>query len=134
MPRTLARRSALPLVCLAFACLFGAALADIQRQQKPSDPEEPNRIDPRYVGYRTEADPLASDPSVAGQWTAPMNWPANAVHSILLRTGKVLWYRGDETTPTTYVWDPIANTLQSQTVGGIIWCGGNTMLDDGRVL
>jgi hypothetical protein len=78
--------------------------------------------------------PSSLDPAMSGTWSSPIDWPADAVHSILLHTGKVLWFRGDEDVPTTWVWDPATNQLTSQTMDRIVWCGGHTFLPDGRVL
>src|SRR5262245_15138155 len=47
-----------------------------------------------------------------GQWDAARKWPAVAVHLVMLHTGKVLFFRGDETVPKTYVWDPATEAIQ----------------------
>jgi hypothetical protein len=134
-------RPSIPKLLLAavmpLAVMLLAVAADdrTQRTEQPVDLEEPHHHDAGTdLGLRTTPDPLASDPSTAGQWTAPMTWPASAVHLIVLRTGEVIWWRGDEDTPTTYTWNPTTLQLQSQTVSAIIWCGGNSVLPDGRVL
>ncbi|MGH9867892.1 MAG: galactose oxidase-like domain-containing protein [Candidatus Polarisedimenticolia bacterium] len=127
-----------PVVALALILVVAGlqlAGATSERLQLPVDVEEPliQNAGPD-IAWRTTVDPLVDDPVQYGQWALPMDWPANAVHSILLRTGKVLWFRGDEDSPVSYVWDPATNQLESQSVDEIIWCGGNSVLDDGRVL
>jgi hypothetical protein len=78
---------------------------------------------------------LVDDPTVMGQWSNVIAWPDKAVHSILLHTGKVLWYRGEGgSAPTSYTWDPTTNTLESQLIGAGVFCSGHSVLPDGRVL
>lgn len=36
---------------------------------------------------------LVDNPAVMGEWGGLIPWPDKAVHSVILRTGKVLWYR-----------------------------------------
>ena len=79
--------------------------------------------------------PLAAatmDPAVSGQWNAPVKWPAVAVHLVMLHTGKVLFYRGDDL--KTYVWDPVTEAIVMALPGVDIFCGGHSFLPDGRVL
>jgi hypothetical protein len=81
---------------------------------------------------------LNDPPSQIGQWSAVTAWPEQATHAALLRTGKVLWWRGasdNNTSATTYVWDPDTDQLSSQlTPEDNIFCAGLTSLADGRVL
>src|SRR4051812_2639352 len=74
----------------------------------------------------------ADDPAVVGQWGDVMPWPDKAVHSVMLHTGKVLWYRGES--GTTYTWDPITNQIGSQPFIDNIFCSGQSVMPDGRVL
>ncbi len=124
--------SALLLVLVGMLVAGQAA----ERGAQPADAEEPlTRNDGLYTAWRTTSDPLAEDPAQFGQWDLPMDWPAVAVHAILMRTGKVLFFRGDEDdVPTTYVWDPATNQISSKPVPDIVWCSGNSVLEDGRVL
>lgn len=136
MPRISLRVLTAALVALALCPSTRLVQADErQRLQQSVDLEVPQQQNTGlYTAYRTTVDPLADDPPSYGQWTLPVDWPASAVHSIVLRTGKVLWFRGDEDVPTTYVWDPSSGQMTSQALTGIIWCGGNSVLEDGRVL
>src|SRR5262245_10740391 len=52
-------------------------------------------------------------PAMIGQWDAARKWPAVAVHLVMLHTGKVLFFRGDETIPKTYVWEPATEAIQT---------------------
>jgi hypothetical protein len=76
----------------------------------------------------------AADPSVVGQWSAPVTWPAVAVHAALLKTGKVLtWGNGYVSGPV--VWDPatgIITAAPNAVTNGL--CGGQSALPDGRVV
>jgi hypothetical protein len=75
------------------------------------------------------------DPALVGQWSGVIPWPAVAVHSIVLKNGRVLWFRGDEIpVARTYVWDPLTNDIVSQEVASDIFCSGHSFLPDGRVL
>lgn len=75
------------------------------------------------------------DPAQIGAWSGVIPWPAVAVHSIVLKNGCVLWFRGDELpNAQTYVWDPLTFANTSQEVASDIFCGGHSFLPDGRVL
>jgi hypothetical protein len=67
-----------------------------------------------------------------GVWGAPFTPPnaVTAVHMALLNNGKVLMF-GEE--GTTLIWDPVKNTSVKITNPGPIFCGGHTILADGRV-
>jgi hypothetical protein len=41
----------------------------------------------------------------------PVPARAVAVHLIMLHTGKVLFFRGDQSVPTGYVWDPATEAV-----------------------
>ena len=92
-----------------------------------------------------------------GSWGALLHIPTNAIHAVLLSTGRVLWFSQpkypaeNEATVggTAHVWDPATNTSTSVpppavtypvTGGGTatrpanLWCAGQTLLADGRVL
>src|SRR5215469_3348997 len=77
------------------------------------------------------------DPTVAGQWSSLMNGPLVAVHSIVLRTGKILMWDAWETggTPSARLWDPATQTFTGVPVPlSQIFCSGHVELADGRVL
>ena len=76
---------------------------------------------------------VAGPPSDYGQWGAVMDWPDRATHSILMHTGKVLWFWG--LTHATWVWDPVTETNSPpQTPNLNLQCAGHVVLADGRIL
>jgi hypothetical protein len=76
-----------------------------------------------------------TDPSQMGSWSAPVTLPAGivGVHAVVLRTGKVLLVGGGGGVPAAYVLDPVG--LHGTTVNppDNVFCGGETLLADGRV-
>ena len=76
---------------------------------------------------------------VLGQWRAlPYLMPINPVHLAVLHNGKVLIVAGSgnvatETNFRAAVWDPQANTLNTQPLGWDMFCNGMVVLHDGRV-
>jgi hypothetical protein len=109
---------------------------------------------------RAAADaPLLAAAVDDGQWSAPFDIPVMAIHATLLPTGKVLWFSyptnpnpdqgagpGVPNTAMAWVWDPAAGTgpaafkrvdppIDPRTGRpGNIWCAGQILLADGRVL
>src|SRR5262245_18569780 len=75
-----------------------------------------------------------ADPALVGQWLPPRKWPAVAVHLVMLKTGKVLFFRGDQSVPTAYQWDPATEAVTSIPIGLGTFCSGEAFLPDGRVL
>ena len=95
-----------------------------------------------------------------GMWGPLFNVPSTAIHAIVLPTNKVLWISQpkwpaeDETVDggNAYLWDPLTNTSTSvpppavtwngrdipfsdnRAVPANLWCAGQTLLADGRVL
>jgi hypothetical protein len=70
--------------------------------------------------------------STLGQWSAPQDWPQEAIHSHLLPTGKVMFVGGYAGSAQ---WDPVANTLSSMAQPAYrIFCMGAAFLSDGRLL
>ncbi|MEP7065555.1 MAG: galactose oxidase-like domain-containing protein [Gemmatimonadota bacterium] len=68
----------------------------------------------------------------AGEWSAPMTWPAIAIHSHLLPDGRVLtWGRSDH---VPVLWTPGTNTFASITKPADLFCSGHSFLADGRLL
>ena len=63
-----------------------------------------------------------------------MTWPMVAIHSILLKNGKVLQFDGWQQPEPTQVWDPTTQTFTNQTAPDSIFCSGVAELPDGRVL
>ncbi len=102
--------------------------------------------------------PLATT-EADGSWGPLFSVPSNAIHAVLMHTGKVLWFSQPKY-PTesnefdggpAHVWDPATNTSRSVpppsidypvTGGGgrtasrpaNLFCAGQTLLADGRVL
>jgi hypothetical protein len=84
----------------------------------------------------------ASGSDAVGQWSDPFVIPVVGIASILLNTGKVLFWSYNppdylnpdaSNTGVAYVWDPATRTGHSVVPPENIWCGGQTILSDGRV-
>ena len=84
----------------------------------------------------------AQPASSVGRWSAPFNIPVVGITAVLLNTGKVLFwsynppdYQNPDASNTglAYIWDPVKRTGHSITPPENIWCGGQTILSDGRV-
>jgi hypothetical protein len=76
-------------------------------------------------------------PSLVGQWSGKVHIDVTGIHAIMLPTGKVLFFTyGPSPVGMAAVWDPA--TGQRRRVdppgGDNLWCGGQTLLADGRVL
>ena len=82
----------------------------------------------------------AGPPSDVGQWGPPIDLPGIvAIHTTLMPNGKVLFFYnnpefGDEARGRVMVWDPATQTGVRRDVPGNIWCAGQVVLADGRVL
>ena len=78
------------------------------------------------------------DPSAVGQWSATSPIDVTGIHAVLLPTGKVLFfnYGLNDTGGIATLWDPQTRTGErvDPPNGDNIWCGGQTLLADGRVL
>jgi Galactose oxidase-like, Early set domain/Kelch motif len=78
--------------------------------------------------------------SAVGQWSGPI--PMNgiiAIHATLMPNGKILFFYnnpsfGDEDAAKVMVWDPATRTGVRRDVPSNIWCAGQVLLADGRVL
>jgi hypothetical protein len=79
-------------------------------------------------------------PSAVGQWTSPIEIDGMvAIHSTLMPNGKVLFFyanpgMGDAAGARAMVWDPVTRTGRRVDPPSNIWCAGQTLLADGRVL
>jgi hypothetical protein len=69
-----------------------------------------------------------------GQWTPVTSWPIVAVHDVQLPNGKDLVWDGWQQPQPTYVFDPVANTFTEVDAPDSIFCSGNALLPDGRVM
>lgn len=87
--------------------------------------------------------PPPPDPSVVGQWTAPVNWGVVIIHSHVLPNGKVLFWTRDKNaqggdiqgSTQAQVWDPATGSLTlvpNSTTN--LFCSGHSFLPDGRLL
>lgn len=104
---------------------------------------------PPTAAQRASATPRAVPSAQGGAWSAARPLPVIAINAILLPTGKVLMFAyparpgyGDSDYAKAYVWDPQAGTstavdppIDPDTGKPTnIWCGGASLLPDGRVL
>lgn len=100
-------------------------------------------------------DRLQVSTATAG-WGPLLSIPSTAIHAVTMPTGKVLWFSQPkawtegptsmyETGGQAFVWDPTTNTSRrvdpptvtypgGATAPANIWCGGQAVLADGRVL
>jgi hypothetical protein len=86
---------------------------------------------------------IGSDPAVVGAWSQPFDIGTVAVHAVLLRTGRVLvWYwpeagigTSDGTGAVAKLIDPKTQTVRDASIPFAYdaFCGGHTVLADGRV-
>jgi hypothetical protein len=86
---------------------------------------------------------IGSDPAVVGAWAPPFDIGTVAVHAVLLRTGRVLvWYwpeagigTSDGTGAVAKLIDPKTQTVRDASIPFAYdaFCGGHTVLADGRV-
>jgi len=78
---------------------------------------------------------VTGDPSVIGQWGPLRSAPAIPIHTALVDTGRVVFWRGQTNPVKTYVWDPATELFEaSGTTPGDMFCAGMTQLADGRLL
>ena len=81
------------------------------------------------------SNPVTPANSPAGQWSALMNWPMVAVHSVLLKNGNLLIWDGWQNPEPTAVWNATSQTFPTTiNAPGSIFCSGNVHLPDGRIL
>jgi hypothetical protein len=75
--------------------------------------------------------------SVVGHWSPSYHVDVTGIHATLLPTGKVLLisYGSTEDTSIGTLWDPVTHTGKDIVMPQQnIWCAGQTLLADGRVL
>lgn len=84
----------------------------------------------------------AISPELAGRWSPPFTIPAAGITAVLLNNGKVLFWSYDpahyndpdvSNFGVSYLWDPATRTGTVLATPENIWCGGQTILGDGRV-
>ena len=85
------------------------------------------------VGAAPTALAVDPPPEVAGLWGAPFIGPQSviAVHSAMLRTGKVLLFYGN---PLAALWEPATGNVQEVDAPVDVFCAGQCFLPDGRLL
>ena len=77
------------------------------------------------------------DPTQAGQWTAPFNWPIVAINLAVMKDGQVLSWDGPPADGGSSVtsWNPSNGTFTSvPNSASNMFCDGQTILSDGRML
>jgi len=80
---------------------------------------------------------LTADPSVAGEWTVPIDLGLISIHAVMLHTGQVLLFSYPQNTvgSAASLWDPVSGSLTdvSLTYQRDVFCAGMSVLPDGRV-
>jgi hypothetical protein len=91
----------------------------------------------------TSTTPPPADPAISGRWTVlPVEMPARAMHTTVLRDGRVLLIAGSGNSAEnfeagdfrTIVWNPTDNSFLDVPTPEDMFCSGHVMLTDGRVL
>jgi hypothetical protein len=101
----------------------------------------------RHQRPMTTPDPAAAsaaatttDPTVVGSWSAAANPGTKtvAITAVMLHTGKVLLfggkYKSTDKNTAAYLFDPLTRTGHEVPAPAAVYCGGVTVLSDGRVL
>ena len=80
---------------------------------------------------------VTADPSLVGEWTAPINLGLISIHAVMLHTGQVLLFSYPQNTvgSAASLWDPVSGSLAdvSLTYQRDVFCAGMSVLPDGRV-
>jgi hypothetical protein len=91
----------------------------------------------RHSGRSRRAREMAADPAASGSWTAPFNLTLVSIHAVMLHTGKVLLFSWPNQTvgSDAVLWDPVSGMITNSalTYQRDIFCGGTSVLTDGRV-
>jgi len=89
------------------------------------------------------APPVTGAPSAVGRWTVQdYTMPIRAMHSTVLKTGKVLLIAGSGSNQANFdagsfkaaIWDPVAGSFAVLDIPEDMFCSGHVTLADGRVL
>ena len=88
-------------------------------------------------GSSQRARASAATPATSGQWTAPFALTLVSIHATVLHTGNVLLFSWPNKTvgSDAVLWNPVSGSITNiaLTYQRDIFCGGNTVLPDGRV-
>lgn len=85
--------------------------------------------------YAAGAGPTLPPADQVGRWSAPFAWPGVAVHAALLPTGNVITWDGFAAGPNSEeLWNPASGTFTATPYGRNLFCAGQTLLADGRLL
>lgn len=77
---------------------------------------------------------IAQDPAEVGSWGPVQSVPVGPTHSIVLPTGKVLFFGEFEKGGRHFEWDPATGDLLELPYAGFnIFCAGHTHLEDGKI-
>ncbi len=79
----------------------------------------------------------STDPAIMGQWSRLNPWPFYPVNLVLLPSGKVLFYSGDEGNSgnDTRLWTPATDTVTALAQPGYnTFCSGTALRSDGSLL
>lgn len=77
---------------------------------------------------------IAQDPAEVGSWGPVQSVPVGPTHSIVLPTGKVLFFGEFEKGDRHFEWDPATGDLLELPYAGFnIFCAGHTHLEDGKI-
>lgn len=70
-----------------------------------------------------------------GRWSSPQSWPLVAVHMALLPTGNVVTWDGFAAAPNSErIWNPATGSFLAVPYGRNLFCAGQILLPDGKVL
>ncbi len=136
------------------ACEVERGMRPVPAQQPIASPQTTLKEDADVIkaaldaaaGVRTtgssSAKAAANTASTVGRWSTPFIIPVVGVTSVLLHTGKVLFWSYDPVgwndpkganKGVAYIWNPSTREGYSIAPPENIWCAGQTILADGRV-
>ncbi|MGH7579624.1 MAG: galactose oxidase-like domain-containing protein [Gemmatimonadales bacterium] len=85
---------------------------------------------PGLTGIQSAAITLQTTANEMGQWTAPVDWPIVAIHTMLLPDGRVLAINRFN---APQIWDPANGTFKPVPAPANLFCAGHALLPDGQV-
>src|SRR4029077_1923077 len=91
----------------------------------------------RHTGRLGRTRETATNPAAIGSWTAPFDLTLVSIHAVILHTGMVLLFSWPNETvgSDAVLWDPVSGKITNiaLTYQRDIFCGGTSVLTDGRV-